>query len=210
MANTFLFLQLILILIVKTTLITIVGITFRQLYTIVFKSVIQENSTNKISVLDKYGSIFPYWLPLVEGSMNFGQHVIAEYPDSILFLYNKNLLPLVWLYNSYPILAIVIFFLLYYLFVRLDRPINTSAFVRFNVLQALLLFLINSVLGASYRSLPIEFKSSLIGLAFTNILFWFTLSTIGYSIMKSIEGKYPKIPVISEAVRMQINDTDWK
>lgn len=188
----------------RTILITILGLAIYEMYHIVFKSSIKQN--NRVSIIDKYGAIIPYWLPLLEGSMNFGMSVISEYPQHILSLYSKYILPLLEIYIAYPILAFIVFFLLYYLFIRLDRPIRTSSFVRFNILQAILLFLINSVLGASYKSLPIEFRSSLMGLAVTNIFFLFTVSTIIYSVTKSIEGQYSHIPIISEAVKMQIGD----
>nr|YP_009296701.1 hypothetical protein Apop_151 [Apophlaea sinclairii]AOM65841.1 hypothetical protein Apop_151 [Apophlaea sinclairii] len=197
-------LNLAVILLFRTILIIIFGLATYQICLTTFKQSISKE--NKVSILDKYSSVIPYWLPLLEGSMNFGMRVISQYPKQILLLYNKYILPLLEIYIAYPMLAFVVFFLLYYLFIRLDRPIQTSSFVRFNIFQAILLFLINSVLGASYKSLPIEFRSSFVGLAMTNILFLFTLSTIFYSVVKSIEGKYPQIPIISEAVKMQISD----
>ena len=198
-------LNLAVILSLRTLLIIALGSIIYQLYYFAFKSSIKKE--NKVSILDKYGSIIPYWLPLLEGSMNFGMRVISQYPRYVFVLYNKYILPLLEIYVAYPLLAFIVFFLLYYLFLRFDRPIKTSNFVRFNIFQAILLFLINSVLGASYKSLPIEFRSSLIGLTITNILFLFTISTIIYSVVKSIEGQYPKIPIISQAVKMQISDS---
>ena len=197
-------LNLAFILLLRTTLIIFFGLIIYRIYLTIFKS--STTTEPEVSILDKYSSIAPYWLPLLEGSMNFGMRVISEYPQHIFFFYNKYILPLLEVYIAYPILAFVVFFLLYYLFIKLDRPIQISNFVRFHILQAILLFLINSVLGASYKSLPIEFRNSLVGLAVTNVLFLFTVSTIFYSVIKSIEGKYPKIPIISEAVKMHIND----
>nr|YP_009297662.1 hypothetical protein Hrvl_146 [Hildenbrandia rivularis]AOM67206.1 hypothetical protein Hrvl_146 [Hildenbrandia rivularis] len=197
-------LNLTFILLLRTIFIVIFGLAIYQGYLSVSKD--SGKTNHKISIIDKYGSIVPYWLPLLEGSMNFGMRVISQYPKYISLLYGKYILPLLEIYIAYPILAFVVFFLLYYLFIRLDRPIRTSSFVRFHILQAILLFLINSVLGASYKSLPIEFRSSLAGLAVTNILFLFTVSTIIYSVIKSIEGQYPEIPIISEAVKMQISE----
>lgn len=197
-------LNLAFILLIRTTLIMIFGLVIYKTYLVIFRSSV--NKEHRISILDIYGSIVPYWLPLLEGSMNFGMRVISEYPKYIFLLYNKYILPLLEIYIAYPILAFIVFFLLYYLFIKSDRPIQISSFVRFHILQAILLFLINSVLGASYKSLPIEFRNSLVGLAITNILFLFTVSTIIYSVIKSIEGRYPQIPIISEAVKMHISD----
>ncbi len=159
-----------------------------------------------VTVIDRVGSILPYGLPLLEGLQNFGQQILPDYPFSIMSVYKKTLMPFVLFYVTHPALAFIVFFVLYYLFVRAKSPIPDRPFIRFNVLQAILLFLINSLLGATFRALPIEFRMSLYGLMMCNTLFWFVLSTISYSILKALEGKYSKIPVISQAVRIQIDN----
>ena len=159
-----------------------------------------------VAFLDRCGSVLPYWLPLLEGLQNFGQQILPDYPFSIMTLYRKTLMPLVLFYVTHPALAFIIFFVLYYLFVRAKSPMPDRPFIRFNVLQSILLFFINSLLGATFRALPIEFRVSLYGLMLCNTLFWFVLSTIFYSVIKAIEGRYAKIPVISQAVRIQIDN----
>nr|YP_009313405.1 Hypothetical protein ycf60 [Galaxaura rugosa]SCW21659.1 Hypothetical protein ycf60 [Galaxaura rugosa] len=164
------------------------------------------NTNNSINLIDRCGSIIPYWLPLLEGLQNFGQQILPDYPFSLMSLYKKTLMPFVIIYVTNPAWAFIIFFILYYLFVRPKSPIPNRPFIRFNVLQSILLFLINSLLGATFRALPIEFRTSLYGLMLCNTLFWFVLLTIIYSVIKSLEGKYAKIPVISQAVRIQIDN----
>nr|YP_009244156.1 hypothetical protein Gele_150 [Gelidium elegans]AMK96398.1 hypothetical protein Gele_150 [Gelidium elegans] len=176
-----------------------------QSYNFIFKSFNKE-SKEYITIVDRLGSVLPYWLPLLEGLQNFGQQILPDYPFSLMSVYKRTLMPIVIFYVTNPALAFIIFFVLYYLFVRTKSPIPNRPFIRFNVLQSILLFLINSLLGATFRALPIEFRMSLYGLMLCNTLFWFVLSTIIYSIIKSIEGKYAKIPVISQAVRIQIDN----
>ena len=190
--------------VISIFLTSIIAVLLYQLYLLLIKST--DNSKNNITILDRCSSIFPYWLPLLEGLQNFGQQILPDYPFSLMSLYKKTLMPLVIFYVTHPTLAFIIFFILYYLFVRAKSPIPDRPFIRFNVLQAILLFLINSLLGATFRALPIEFRMSLYGLMLCNTLFWFVLSTIFYSIIKSIEGKYAQIPVISQAVRIQIDN----
>nr|ARW60538.1 hypothetical protein [Polysiphonia sp.] len=160
---------------------------------------------NSITFLDRLFSILPYGLPFLEGLQNFGQQILPDYPFNLMSIYKKTFMPLVIFYVTHPALAFITFFVLYYLFVRSKSPIPNRPFIRFNVLQAILLFLINSLLGSAFRALPIEFRVSLYGLILCNTLFWFVLSTIIYAIAKSIEGRYAKIPVISQAVRIQID-----
>nr|YP_009510545.1 hypothetical protein [Gracilaria ferox]AXI96218.1 hypothetical protein [Gracilaria ferox]UAD85702.1 hypothetical protein [Gracilaria ferox] len=195
-----------LIIIILTILSTIlIGFIIRYLYFYIATSYKNYN-INNITLVDRLSSILPYWLPLLEGLQNFGQQILPDYPFNIMQIYKKTLMPLVIFYVTHPTLAVIIFFILYYLFVRNKSPIPDRPFIRFNVLQSILLFLINSLLGATFRALPIEFRMSLYGLMLCNTLFWFVLSTIVYSIIKSIEGKYAKIPVISQAVRIQIDN----
>ena len=188
----------------------IIGLIIIALYQVYISAKQVEQSTsstgNSITILDRCGSILPYWLPLLEGLQNFGQQILPDYPFSLMSLYKKTLMPFVIFYVTHPALAFVTFFVLYYLFVRAKSPLPNRPFIRFNVLQSILLFLINSLLGATFRALPIEFRMSLYGLMLCNTLFWFVLSTIIYSVIKSIEGKYAKIPVISQAVRIQIDN----
>jgi len=193
--------------VIMTLIISLIAIIMYQIYLSITKKQLQENyQYQDITIIDRCGSILPYWLPLLEGLQNFGQQILPDYPFSLMSLYKKTLMPFVIFYVTHPALAFITFFVLYYLFVRAKSPIPDRPFIRFNVLQSILLFLINSLLGATFRALPIEFRMSLYGLMLCNTLFWFVLSTIVYSVIKSIEGKYAKIPVISQAVRIQIDN----
>nr|YP_009511158.1 hypothetical protein [Gracilariopsis longissima]AXI97035.1 hypothetical protein [Gracilariopsis longissima] len=198
-------LPLLMIIVLSIFSILIISLIIRYMYLYIIQ-IYKNNNKNNITIIDRLGSILPYWLPLLEGLQNFGQQILPDYPFSIMQIYKKTLMPLVIFYVTHPTLAFIIFFILYYLFVRTKSPIPDRPFIRFNVLQSILLFLINSLLGATFRALPIEFRTSLYGLMLCNTLFWFVLSTISYSILKSIEGKYAKIPVISQAVRIQIDN----
>jgi len=189
--------------IISILLILLFILCLYQVYVSILNSYIYKHKD--ITIIDRLGSILPYGLPLLEGLQNFGQQILPDYPFSLMGLYRKTLMPLVIFYVTHPELAFVIFFVLYYLFVRTRSPVPNRPFIRFNVLQSILLFLINSLLGAAFRALPIEFRMSLYGLMLCNTLFWFVLSTIIYSIIKSIQGKYAKIPVISQAVRIQVD-----
>nr|YP_009397163.1 hypothetical protein [Thuretia quercifolia]ARW66349.1 hypothetical protein [Thuretia quercifolia] len=190
--------------IISMVLVVLFGVLFYQVYFSIINS--YSYSKNSVTIVDKLGSVIPYGLPLLEGLQNFGQQILPDYPFSLMSLYKKTLMPFVIFYVTHPALAFIVFFILYSLFVRNKGPMPNRPFIRFNVLQSILLFLINSLLGVTFRALPIEFRVSLYGLMLCNTLFWFVLSTIIYSIIKCIQGKYAKIPVISQAVRMQIDN----
>lgn len=177
-----------------------------QLYGFLVNVLILKFKKAEVSMLDRIGSVMPYWLPLLEGLQNFGQQILPDYPFSIMSVYKKTLMPFVVFYATKQALAFIVLFVLYYLFVRAKSPLPDRPFIRFNVLQSILLFLINSLLGAVFRALPIEFRTSLYGQMFCNTLFWLVLSTIFYAIAKALRGKYAKIPVISQAARIQIDN----
>ena len=192
------------IIILSTLFLAIVAIY--RLYTFIADASPSKFDKYKVTIIDRIGSVLPYWLPLLEGLQNFGQQILPDYPFGVMSVYKKTLMPLVLFYVTHPALAFIVFFVLYYLFVRAKSPLPDRPFIRFNVLQSILLFLINSLLGATFRALPIEFRMSLYGLMLCNTLFWFVLSTIIYSVFKALKGKYARIPVISQAVRIQIDN----
>lgn len=194
-----------LIIIISIILFSLVLKLIYQMYLSILRS-FQSDDKKKITSVDRLASILPYWLPLLEGLQNFGQQILPDYPFSLMNIYKQTLMPIVIFYATHPALAFIVFFVLYYLFVKTKSPIPDRPFIRFNVLQAILLFLINSFLGVIFRALPIEFRVSLYGLMLCNTLLWFVLSTIIYSVLKSMEGKYSQIPVISQAVKIQINN----
>lgn len=189
--------------ILSLVLIALLMVCLHRIYLFLLEN--YNNDFYGVTLIDRFASIFPYGLPLMEGLQNFGQQVLPDYPFRLMSVYKKTFMPLVIFYVTHPALAFITFFVLYYLFVRSKSPIPNRPFIRFNVLQAILLFLINSLLGSAFRALPIEFRVSLYGLILCNTLFWFVLSTIVYSSFKSLEGKYSNIPVISQAVKIQID-----
>nr|YP_009313813.1 Hypothetical protein ycf60 [Hommersandiophycus borowitzkae]SCW22067.1 Hypothetical protein ycf60 [Hommersandiophycus borowitzkae] len=194
--------------IIAVCITSIIVITIYQLLNSTTQNNIDKVNFNKNSVnlIDRLCSIPAYGLPLLEGLQNFGQQILPDYPFSLMSLYKTTLMPLVIVYVTHPNWAFIVFLLLYYLFVKPNSPIPNRPFLKFNVIQAILLFLINSLLGATFRALPIEFRMSLYGLMLCNTLFWFVLLTITYSVIKSVQGKYAKIPVISQAVKIQIDN----
>ena len=172
-------------------------------YIAVNKNINAAESKTRVSI--RLISIIPYYLPLFEGLQNFGQYVLPDYPVAAIPLYKKLLLPMLIFYMNHAILGLVTFFALYYILVRNKSPIPVHQLVRFNSMQSILLFLVGSLFGAIFRAFPIEFRISFLGLMVCNMMFWFVLSTITYSVAKALQGKYSNIPVISEAVRIQIS-----
>ena len=81
-------------------------------------------------------------------------------------------------------------------------PLNK--YVRFNIIQAILLNIICSCVGACFAYMPIVIRESTIGFLLTNSIFLGMLTLIVYSIILILYGRYPKIPVVSEAAKLQV------
>nr|QCI06177.1 hypothetical protein [Dicranema revolutum] len=180
--------------------------TLHKLYLYIFQSN-HDSNINNITLTDRFISMFPYGLPFFEGLQNFAPQILPDYPFGMMNIYKKTFMPIVIFYMSNPSIAFGTFFLLYYFFVRSHSPIPHRAFISFNALQSILLFLIHSLLGAIFRAFPIEFRTSIYGLTLCNTLLWFVIFTTIYSIIYSIAGKYSHIPIVSQAAKIHI-DTD--
>nr|YP_010337098.1 hypothetical protein MW575_pgp177 [Pseudoerythrocladia kornmannii]UNJ16683.1 hypothetical protein [Pseudoerythrocladia kornmannii] len=165
----------------------------------------RKQDPNRIAISTRLLCILPYFLPLLEGCEHFATRIILDYPFQMVTLYRHILWPMVRFYIENRFVNFVSFLTLYFLLVSSKSPLPVSAFLRFNTLQALLIFLITTILGVTFKALPIEFRTSLYGTMLCNMFFLFIFYTISYSLLQALQGKYSDIPIISEAVRIQIN-----
>ena len=79
-----------------------------------------------------------------------------------------------------------------------------TKYARFNVIQAILLNIICSCIGSIYTFLPVVLRESVIGAIIANFLYLGLVLLILYSSVLIFYGRYPKIPVISEAAKIQV------
>jgi uncharacterized membrane protein len=148
-------------------------------------------------------SIAAFIFPLIEITYYFGQKVFL-YTDSVaLKLFYMTYLTKVT--RFYEANVYLIFILMVGIFITCSRgtlPLNK--YVRFNIIQAILLNIICSCIGACFMYMPIVLRESTIGLLLTNSIFLGIFVLIVYSIILIIYGRYPKIPVVSEAAKLQV------
>jgi hypothetical protein len=131
---------------------------------------------------------------------SFGIYVFQQYP--IVKLLYQPLLPLMLVY-SVPFGGFALFILLY-----LGVVINPrfARFIRFNVLQAILIGILIALceLALTYILLPI-LSGSIVLQVLMNIIFLGTIAASFYGIVMSALGKYAEIAKISEAAHIQID-----
>ena len=96
--------------------------------------------------------------------------------------------------------------LLVALFWAVVRNPGVPYFVRFNVLQAILVDIVLAVLGFAFSIFGCRpgFGGGFACQAFTNTVFLGSLLLVGFSLVQCLRGKEPEIPSISDAVRMQL------
>jgi uncharacterized membrane protein len=148
---------------------------------------------------DRLFACLPYLLPLLDGLV-FGSVLLSKFPViGILFL---PLLPVKGLYDSLGSIGQLIAFFAIFMFVVRNEKINH--FIRFNAMQAILLDIVIFLCSLLLRVLvPIPGTGFAIE-TLANTIFLGVVATVVYSVFQSVSGRYAEIPVISEAVYMQV------
>ena len=148
-------------------------------------------------------SIFSYIFPLFEISYYFGAKVFLSTDNPVLHaLYQETLSGVNLFYgdNSY-----LMFFIMIGIFMACSRgTLKLTRYVRFNVIQAILLSVICSCVGSIFALLPLWIRESALGLMMANGFFLGILVLTIYASLLILNGLYPSIPVISEAARLQV------
>jgi len=156
-----------------------------------------------IKICQRGFAIFSFIFAFVEISSCFALKVFL-YSDSPFLrnIYINYIAKLTQLYieNVYFTFAVMIG-----IFIVFSRGmIRVNKFIRFNVIQAILLDIICSCISAIYPLLPLVIRESGLGLLLSNFFYLGTIAIIIYSSVLIIFGRYPKIPVVSDAARLQV------
>ena len=154
-------------------------------------------------VYERILPLFSYAFPFIEVSYYFGAKVFLN-TDSIelKYFYVKNIEGLSKFYgeNVYFIFALMVG-----IFIVCSRgTLRLTKFVRFNIIQAILLSIICSCIGAIYNLCPLIIKEGLIGILLANFFYLGVVALMVYSCVLIVFRRYPIIPVLSEAARLQV------
>ena len=60
-----------------------------QIYISILNTAKIKFDVSKITIIDRFGSIIPYLLPLLEGLQNFGQQILPDYPLTSVQIFVK-------------------------------------------------------------------------------------------------------------------------
>jgi hypothetical protein len=109
--------------------------------------------------------------------------------------------PVLLLERSIPFGGFLLFLVLFLVVVR--NP-NVPYYLRFNVLQAILLDILLVVLALAFNVLLSPLGNSLMIRTLNNTVFIGALVLVLYASIQCIRGKEADLPSLSEAVRMQL------
>ena len=157
------------------------------------------SSQSSATAADRFFGSLAYLLPIADVYF-FGLFVFREFP--IIEQLYQPLAPLLAINNN-QIGSLVLFFGLY---VGVVVNPQISRFIRFNVLQAILIGILISLCGLllRYVLLPIIGMGA-VTQVLMNVVFYGTFAMAGYGIFMSALGKYTEIPQLSDTAQMQID-----
>ena len=148
-------------------------------------------------------SIAAFIFPFIEVASYFGPKVFLSTENDDLRIFYLNYL--IKMTSFYTDNSLLIFIFMIWIFIVCSRgSVPLTKFLRFNVIQATLLNIICSCSGVIFSFLPIVLRESMIGIIFANFLFLGVVLIIAYSSLLIVYGRYPRIPILSEAAKLQV------
>ena len=155
------------------------------------------------TIAERLISIVAFIFPFIEVASYFGPKVFLSTDSMALRTFYLN--HLVKLSTFYTDNNLLIFIFMVWVFIVCSRgSIPLTKFVRFNIIQAILLNIVCSCSGVVFTFLPIVLRESMIGIIFANFIFLGIVLLIAYSALLISYGRFPRIPILSEAAKLQI------
>tara|TARA_B100002051_G_scaffold51771_1_gene46878 strand:- start:1323 stop:1787 length:465 start_codon:yes stop_codon:yes gene_type:complete len=152
----------------------------------------------EIPLWQRFLGLLAYLLPWSD-ALSFGRELYNLFPwISYLAL---PATPVLLLERSIPFGGFLLFLVLFLVVVR--NP-NVPYYLRFNVLQAILLDILLVLLALAFNVLLSPLGNSLMIRTLNNTVFIGALVLMLYASVQCIRGKEADLPTLSEAVRMQL------
>ncbi|MBF2025792.1 MAG: hypothetical protein IGS48_03370 [Oscillatoriales cyanobacterium C42_A2020_001] len=155
---------------------------------------------------DRIFACLAYLLPLLDviGLVGVALFASGSFLAPLLAFIVMPLSPLLGIYYGFGgFMPLIIFFALYLLVVRNDR---VPHFIRFNVMQSILIGILLSLFSIIWRYVlsSVFLPTSIVAQTLFNTVFLATLGVSIYCIFQSALGRYAEIPTISEAAYTQV------
>ena len=142
--------------------------------------------------------LLAYLLPWSD-ALSFGRELYNLFPWVAYLALPAT--PVLLVERSIPFGGFLLFLVLFLVVVR--NP-NVPYYLRFNVLQAILLDILLVVLALAFNVLLSPLGNSLMIRTLNNTVFIGALVLVLYASIQCVRGKEADLPTLSEAVRMQL------
>ncbi|MEM6868524.1 MAG: Tic20 family protein [Cyanobacteria bacterium P01_C01_bin.121] len=156
------------------------------------------------TALDRAFAALAYVMPLTSALGAYGpfQSFLLEQAPAVANAFSLILLPLLPLIaiEQNQILGLAVFIVL---FAFVVRNTSISRFIRYNVLQAILVSFVISVCILLIGTLGVVLPSILLD-TFLNVLFLGGMAIVIYGVAQSVMGRYADIPTVSDAINAQL------
>jgi len=155
-----------------------------------------------LQLIERACCIVSYIYPILEINYYWAANVCLGSTPELALFYHRVLKKLALLYSEN---ALLIFTSMLVIFLVCSRgTLRLSKFLRFNVIQAILITIICTIINSTFTVLPPIILQGFIGAIFSKFFFFGTIFLILFNIGHIIVGRYPRIPVLSEAAKLQV------
>ena len=148
----------------------------------------------------RFLSLLPYMIPCM-GAIAFTDQAFMAFP--ITWQIAVAISPVLQVFYSNSFIPFITFFTL---FLAVVRNTKLNHFLRYNTMQAILLDICVMLAGLIMQYLPMFITVSFIGDLLETMTLMNALFAIGYCAWNVVQGQYPEIPIITEAVYAQVRD----
>ncbi|KMZ56632.1 Tic20 family protein Ycf60 [Zostera marina] len=163
-------------------------------------SLIPKSSKNSVNPPDRAISAICYLYPFLDG-VHYGKYLITQFPTFQVVL--SPLLPVIRVFNSFPLNGFLVFLTLYFAIVR--NPQTFSRYVRFNTMQAVVLdvlLIFPDLIERSFNprdGFGLDFVMSV-----DSTVFLFLLVCLVFGSGSCLLGQVPRLPLVADAADRQV------
>ncbi len=151
-----------------------------------------------IPISQRIISVLIYMIPWSEGIL-FGRYLFTDFP--ILKLLIIPTVPIIYLQQLIPFGNLILYFACFLLVIRNSK---VSYFIRYNMLQAILINISLIIINFIFQILLQILGYSLLIRTLSTTILISILSIVIFSIIKCLQGKEADLPGISNAVKIQL------
>tara|TARA_Y100001968_G_scaffold311163_1_gene332934 strand:+ start:13268 stop:13729 length:462 start_codon:yes stop_codon:yes gene_type:complete len=151
-----------------------------------------------IPISQRLIALLIYMLPWSD-SLDFGRYLFIDFP--FLRFIAIPALPLIIIQQALPFGGLILFLLLFLLIIRNPKM---SYFLRFNSLQSILINIIIILINYTFQLIIEPLGNGLLIRTLSSTVIVGVLSIIIFCIYECLNGREPDLPIISEAVKIQL------